>query len=193
MEETDYYNVLNINREATEDEIKRAYRRLALQYHPDHNPMDDEAEEKFKQISEAYTVLGDTEKRRSYDRYGHTSFRKRYSSEDIFNFRSGCMRNMRGGFSFGRGMGCRKRARFWRDDSYRFNEMNNFMVDGDVVYGMDITNEEALYGTERMILARTKWGDISYRITIAAGTRDGTKIKLPQNGENLYIKIKVKD
>ena len=198
MENTDYYQILNINREATEEEIKKAYRRLALHYHPDRNPMNEEAEEKFKEISEAYDVLGDVEKRRAYDRYGYTGFRRRYSSEDIANFRSGCMRNMRGDSFFGRGMGCRKRARLWKDGSYRFSEMNNFMVDGNVVYGIYITTEEALYGTERMVIARTSWGDKSYRINIPAGTTDGTRIKLSlkeadQNSCNLYIQINVKD
>lgn len=198
MKETDYYRILNLSKDVTEEEIKKAYRRLALHYHPDRNPMNEEAEEKFKEINEAYAVLGDFERRRAYDRYGYNGFRRRYSSEDIANFRSGCMRNMRGGFSFGRGMGCRKRARFLKDGSYRFREMNNFMVGGNVVYGIHITAEEALYGTERMVIARTSWGDKSYRINIPAGTTDGTRIKLSlkgadRNSRNLYIQISVKD
>ena len=195
MQETDYYRILDLNKEATEEEIKRVYRRLALQYHPDRNPMDKEAEEKFKEISEAYAVLGDSEKKRVYDQFGYAVFRKRYSSEDIFNFRSGCTRNLRG---FGRGMGCRKRSRFWRTGAFYFNELNNFVVDGDVVHEVDVTSDEALYGTERMVIARTRWGDRSYRLTIPAGTPDGTKIKLSLKDENysannLYIQINVKE
>ena len=197
MKKTDYYQILNLNRETTEEEIKRAYRRLALQYHPDRNPMDKEAEEKFKEISEAYTVLGDAEKRREYDYYGYTGFRKRYSSEDISNFRSGCGR-MRANSFFGRGMGCRKRSRFWKGDPFQFSELNNFVVDGNVAYKINITPEESLYGTERMIIARTKWGDRSYRLTIPAGTPDGTKIKISlqdedYNARNLHIQINVKE
>src|SRR5262245_2631963 len=67
----DYYEVLGVRREADDEEIKRAYRKLALQYHPDRNVGDKEAEEKFKEAAEAYEVLRDPEKRRRYDRYGH--------------------------------------------------------------------------------------------------------------------------
>ncbi len=67
----DYYEVLNVSREAGEAEIKSAYRRLALQYHPDRNQANPEAEEKFKEASEAYSVLSDPEKRARYDQYGH--------------------------------------------------------------------------------------------------------------------------
>lgn len=67
----DYYEVLGISREATEQEIKSAYRKLAMQYHPDRNPNNPDAEEKFKECSEAYSVLCDVEKRASYDRFGH--------------------------------------------------------------------------------------------------------------------------
>src|ERR1051326_9453126 len=67
----DYYEVLGITREATEQEIKSSYRKLAIQYHPDRNPNNPDAEEKFKECSEAYAVLCDVEKRASYDRFGH--------------------------------------------------------------------------------------------------------------------------
>src|ERR671938_1616578 len=71
MSKRDYYEVLEIKRTATEQEIKSAYRRLAVRYHPDKNPGDREAEEKFKEAAEAYSVLSDTEQRRRYDRFGH--------------------------------------------------------------------------------------------------------------------------
>src|SRR5271170_6587858 len=67
----DYYEVLGVTREASDQELKTAYRRLAMQYHPDRNPGDAEAEEKFKECSEAYQVLTDAQKRAAYDRYGH--------------------------------------------------------------------------------------------------------------------------
>jgi molecular chaperone DnaJ len=67
----DYYEVLGVSRNATEQEIKSAYRKLALKYHPDRNPGDREAEEKFKEVAEAYSVLSDPEKRSRYDRFGH--------------------------------------------------------------------------------------------------------------------------
>ncbi|MGN1253689.1 MAG: DnaJ domain-containing protein, partial [Prevotella sp.] len=69
-EKRDYYEVLGVDRNATEDEIKVAYRKLAIKYHPDRNPGDKEAEEKFKEAAEAYEVLHDPDKRRQYDQFG---------------------------------------------------------------------------------------------------------------------------
>ncbi len=71
MAKRDYYEILGINKNATADEIKKAYRKLAIKYHPDKNPGDQEAETKFKEAAEAYEVLSDQEKRQRYDRYGH--------------------------------------------------------------------------------------------------------------------------
>ena len=72
MNKTDYYKILGVERSATTDEIKAAYRKLALKYHPDRNPDNKSAEEKFKEATEAYEVLGDTQKRGQYDQFGHT-------------------------------------------------------------------------------------------------------------------------
>jgi molecular chaperone DnaJ len=83
MVKRDYYEILGVNKNATKDEIKKAYRKLALKYHPDRNKSPD-AEEKFKEISEAYGVLVDDEKRRQYDLYGHAGIDSRYTREDIF-------------------------------------------------------------------------------------------------------------
>jgi len=70
----DYYEVLSVSRDASDQELKTAYRKLAMQYHPDRNPDDPSAEGKFKECSEAYQVLSDPEKRAAYDRYGHAAF-----------------------------------------------------------------------------------------------------------------------
>ena len=75
MAKQDYYEVLGVSRNSNEDEIKKAYRKLALKYHPDRNPDDPGAEEKFKEASEAYDVLQDSEKRDLYNRYGHDGLR----------------------------------------------------------------------------------------------------------------------
>ena len=82
-EKKDYYAVLGVSKDADEKQIKKTYRKLAMQYHPDRNQSPD-AEEKFKEISEAYGVLSDPEKRKRYDQFGHAGIDSRYSPEDIF-------------------------------------------------------------------------------------------------------------
>ncbi len=74
MAKQDYYDLLGVARAASPDDIKKAYRKLAMQHHPDHNPGDKKAEQKFKDISEAYDVLKDEQKRAAYDRFGHAAF-----------------------------------------------------------------------------------------------------------------------
>jgi molecular chaperone DnaJ len=121
----DYYEVLNLSRNATKDEIKKAYRKMALKYHPDRNPGDKEAENKFKEAAEAYAVLSDDEKRRVYDQYGseglkgggfYRSYGGGMTIEDIFRefgdiFGQGFGGDMFGGFEEIFGVGSRQRAR----------------------------------------------------------------------------------
>lgn len=93
MAKRDYYEILGVGRSATSEEIKKSYRKLALQYHPDKNPGDKAAEEKFKEAAEAYEVLSDSDKRARYDRYGHAGvdnsggggFREGMTMDDIFS------------------------------------------------------------------------------------------------------------
>ncbi|MBN2374077.1 molecular chaperone DnaJ [bacterium] len=109
MTKRDYYDILNISREATPEEIKKAYRKMALKYHPDRNQGDKDAEEKFKEASEAYEVLTDPHKRELYDRFGHAGLQNSgftgFSFDDLFDS------NIFGGFTdifhdlFGFGMG----------------------------------------------------------------------------------------
>ena len=104
MSKSDYYDVLGVQRNATKDEIKNKYRQLALKYHPDRNKSPD-AENKFKEISEAYAILSDDEKRAQYDQFGHAGIDGRYSTEDIFrgvDFDE-ILRDI--GFGFGGGFG----------------------------------------------------------------------------------------
>jgi molecular chaperone DnaJ len=94
MSKRDYYEVLGVSKTATDDEIKKAYRKMALKYHPDKNPDDKEAEEKFKEAAEAYDVLSNADKRARYDQFGHSMGGQQgfggfggggFSMEDIFS------------------------------------------------------------------------------------------------------------
>src|SRR5438067_13068296 len=84
-EKRDYYEVLGVDRNATDEEVKRAYRKLAVKFHPDKNPDDPRAEEKFKELGEAYDVLMDADKRAAYDRFGHAAFEQGGGFHDPFD------------------------------------------------------------------------------------------------------------
>jgi curved DNA-binding protein len=85
MAAKDYYKALGVERNATAEELRKVFRKLAMQYHPDRNPGDKAAEERFKEINEAYAVLSDPEKRKKYDTFGAEGFGQRFSREDIFS------------------------------------------------------------------------------------------------------------
>ena len=99
MEYKDYYKVLGVDRNATEDEIKSKYRKLALEHHPDRNTGDKSAEEKFKEINEAYQVLSDPEKRNRYNQLGESydSWQQRGGTPGGFNWDEWFVQNPRGG------------------------------------------------------------------------------------------------
>ncbi|RLC53587.1 MAG: molecular chaperone DnaJ [Candidatus Cloacimonadota bacterium] len=116
----DYYEILGVNRNVSEEEIKKSYRRLALKYHPDRNPGDRDAEERFKEAAEAYEVLRDPEKRNIYDRYGHaglqgTGFQGFRGFDDIFSSFGDIFEDF---FGFGSGSRSRRRARKGADLQY---------------------------------------------------------------------------
>jgi molecular chaperone DnaJ len=120
-EKRDYYEVLGVGRSASADEIKSAYRKLALQFHPDRNPDNPEAEDKFKEAAEAYEVLGEASKRAQYDRFGHAGMNGQgfgdhfHSSEDVFSAFGDIFGDF---FGFGAASGGRRRPRAGADLRY---------------------------------------------------------------------------
>lgn len=131
----DYYELLGVSRNASEEEIKKTYRKLALQYHPDRNPGDKQAEEKFKEVSEAYQILSDAEKRAKYDQYGHAAFGEGGPFSGGFDFTAGFEDVF--GDIFGEFFGGGARRGRGRGDDLRYNLTLKF--------------EEAVSGTEKKI------------------------------------------
>src|SRR3990170_166970 len=153
MAAKDYYNSLGVGKNASDEEIKKAYRKLAMKYHPDRNPNKKEAEERFKEINEAYAVLSDKEKRKQYDTFGKEGFHQRFTQEDIFR-----------GFDFedifsnlfgGRG---RRETRYGGRGGFDFGDFFSRGYQGggrapqkgeDMLYELPITLEESAFGGEK--------------------------------------------
>jgi len=149
MPKKDYYEILGIKKDATKQEIKKAYRKLALKYHPDKNPSK-EAEEKFKEISEAYAVLHDEEKRKLYDQYGHAGIDQQFSQEDIFrgaDFRD-IFRNMGFGSS---GFGFDDIFESFFGHRTGYGRRNQVRRGADLRYDVEISLEQAYSGFETTI------------------------------------------
>jgi len=138
MSKRDYYEILGVPRNATEAELKKAYRRLAMKYHPDRNPEDDQAEARFKEAKEAYEILGDSRKRAAYDQFGHAGVDQSagggFSAADAFGDIFGDVF----GDIFGGGRG-RGRSRVFRG--------------ADLRYELDLELEQAAHGDEATIRA----------------------------------------
>jgi curved DNA-binding protein len=219
MNEKDYYKILGIDKKASEEEIKKVYRKLAMKYHPDRNKGDKKAEERFKEISEAYAVLSDKEKRQQYDTVGSAGFQQRYSQEDIFrgfDF-SNLFREFGfgGGFEnvFGQGTG-RSRGGPYR--TYTFNRggpshdygdpFGQYTGAGmaqrgsDQLYELAISLREAAFGAEKQLSFPKEKGPEKVNVKIPAGITSGKKLRIPGRGEpglgggqagDLFIQIKV--
>ena len=142
MSKRDYYEVLGVERTASSTELKKAYKKLALQYHPDRNPDNPEAEEQFKEVSEAYSVLSDDEKRQVYDRYGHAGLQGGGgfgNVEDIFSHFGDIFGDLFGGMGGMGGFGGRRRR---RDMPQR---------GADLRVRLTLSLEEAAFGTRKEV------------------------------------------
>lgn len=202
MDYKDYYKILGVERNASEEEIRKAYRKLAMQYHPDRNPNDQQAEERFKEINEAYQVLNDPTKRAHYDRLGsdYSNWQRRGAPGD-FNWDQygGFPGGVRveygdlddlfgggaGGFSdffrtiFGQGAGTGTRTRTRQQPQGYQQEL-------------EITLEEAFQGTTRVFESDGK----QKQVRIPAGVRTGSKVRVAgagPNGLDLYLIVDVRE
>ncbi len=191
MPKEDYYAVLGVKRGASADEIKKAYRELALKHHPDHNKGDAGAEEKFKKINEAYAVLSDTEKRRQYDQFGADGFSQRFSQEDIFRgFDVGSIfRDMGfGGDPFESLFGGRRRG-----ERRRPSEGDPF-AGSQRVHGvgapqgqsyqqqLEISFHESIFGGNRRVATDVSGQREDVNVRIPPGVETGKKLRLAGKG-----------
>ena len=152
MAKEDYYRILGVEREASKDDLKKAYRKLALQYHPDRNPGDKEAERRFKDINEAYEVLRDDQKRAAYDRFGHAAFEHGAAGDGGFGpgFGTGfadIFEEMFGEFMGGRRGGGRAVGR-----------------GSDLRYNLEITLEPAFAGSKSTVRPRNASSSVISRL-----------------------------
>ncbi|MDD5757687.1 MAG: DnaJ C-terminal domain-containing protein [Desulfobulbaceae bacterium] len=198
----DYYKILGVDKNVSKDDLKKAYRKLALKYHPDRTKGDKKAEEKFKQANEAYAVLSDPEKRQQYDTYGSDTFQKRYSQEDIFRsadlgsiFREFGINT--GGFSQagGRARGGSPFEAFFTQgggmgggnpfQSHSRGYQTTQPVKGaDATLELGITLSEVLSGTEKTIsLGRGANAD-KVSVKIPAGIESGKKLRVTGKGSD---------
>lgn len=191
----DYYKALGVDKSASTQEIKKAYRKMAMKYHPDRNKDNKAAEEKFKQVNEAYAVLSDAEKKQQYDTYGEAGFSQRFSQEDIFrgsdigsilrefginlgNGSGGGFRQAGGGgspfesfFSQGGGCGGGCGGGFQQQQPAKGQDMS---------LELWLTLEEVAQGTERTISLAHMADKVS--VKIPAGIEAGKKLRLVGKG-----------
>lgn len=210
MAKKDYYSVLGVNRQASADELKKAYRKLAMKYHPDKNPGDKQAEEKFKEVNEAYDVLSDPKKKQIYDQFGHAGF-------------AGGPGPRPGGFENYGGFGAGFDPRQGNQDAFQdmFSDFFGEFFTGDpsgrrgfrqgsrgadLRYTLTITLEEAATGGEKRISFVRQKGEkedsAKLSITVPAGVKAGQRLKLRGEGDtppgsakpgDLYVIINFQD
>ena len=182
MANTDYYKALGVDKNSSPEEIKKAFRKLAVKYHPDRNPNDKTAEDKFKEINEAYAVLSDPKKKEEYDTFGSSGFHKQYSQEDIFR-----------GFDFsnvykdmGAGGGEDIFSRLFGGSFGRGGGRGGFrggpQRGGDLEMEVEIGFRDAAQGAEKQVAFRRNGQREELKIKIPAGVDNGSKIRLTGKG-----------
>lgn len=214
----DYYKILGVSKNASPEEIKKAYRKLALKYHPDRNKGDKAAEAKFKEINEAYAVLSDPEKRKQYDTFGADGFHSRFSQEDIFrgfDFNSIFKEFGFGGgrahsiFSeiFGGAMGGGREDFYSEQSPFEdvfggYQRRTRGIRGQDLVYELTMTLEEVARTTTKVITYPIDGRTEKVSVKVPAGIASGQKLRLPGKGQpgisggppgDLYIQIRILD
>ncbi|MDO5135742.1 MAG: DnaJ C-terminal domain-containing protein [Eubacteriales bacterium] len=216
----DYYEILGISRNASENEIKKAYRGLAKKYHPDSNKGNPQAEKRFQEITEAYTVLSDKEKRKLYDEFGSSAFSGQGASQEggfggpfqrggyrEYHFEGGDMddilKDFFGGFGGGRFTGGGRGQRgFSQEDFFGGRAYGGSPRGEDLETEVTISFEEAAFGCEKLLKLSTGEGSQTLKVRIPAGIDTGKTVRLRGKGGpglrggepgDLLLRVKVSD
>jgi DnaJ-class molecular chaperone len=213
----DLYEILQVSRTASADEIKRSYRRLARKFHPDINPGNKQAEESFKELSAAYDVLSDPERRKLYDEFGDDALRQGFNPEQARAYQqwSSGRQATGGGAPWGDDLFSRFRGSSAGEGSLNFDDLFGDLLRGrggrgrpapqsgaDTEAAIDVELLEAIHGVERTLVLGTPAGEQkSVRVRIPAGAEDGARVRVPGQGGpgimggppgDLYLRVHVK-
>ena len=177
----DYYGELGIGRDADEKDVRSAFRRLARQYHPDLNPGDEKAEERFKRVNEAYEVLSDDEKRKAYDKYGDNwqradEIESQFGGGTYRTTTSAGFEDLLGGFRFG------------NYEGFGAGRPSMAKMETDV----EVTLEEAFSGSQRIVTISRGGQDRRIEVTIPRGVATGSAVRVrPGQGQELLLNVTV--
>jgi len=217
MEFRDYYATLGVAKTASEKEIKAAFRKLARKHHPDVNAGDAKAEAKFKEINEAYEVLGDPEKRKKYDELGANWKAYEQAQRAGFDPRQGGAPFGGGGFPFGGGQGGGYRQvspeefeeLFGRQGANPFSDFFSTFFGGQNAppqsrsrargrrqaepqeHELSVSLEEAFTGTTRKVTLRSDQGERTIEVRFPAGIRDGQKVRAASSGDDVFFRVRL--